>query len=136
MPFGSSKPSEQLRPGAGPPRGIRVGGQARTETVITDKNTGDERRIIEERVFGPKAVGEAYGMVGAERSTGMSIAFQTVTTRCWIQMPCEPNTKDAASVADFCWSFVEDQLARQAVESKGILETLAAAKEKYEGKRK
>lgn len=114
----------------------QVKGRAVVETTVTNRDTGAERVRREERSFGYRSFDGPHATVSAGHGTNMSIAYQSVSTQASIQMPCQPTEAAAREMMDFCWSFVESELAERAAWSKEILGVMAEAKEKYESKKR
>ena len=113
---------------------VQARGSVVTTTRVSDQTTGAESSRDESRPTAAVTFDQPHAVVSVEHSTTMSANFQTVVSRCAVQLPVQAT--DSAICAGFnrSWALVEQELARRAGWAQEVLETLGEARKASERK--
>lgn len=113
---------------------VQARGSLRTVTTVSNKLTGALSERDESRPMATKTFAGTPAQVGVEHSSSMCISYQTVVSKCSIQLPVEANDDAISDGFSHAWAIVEQELAQRAAWAKEVLDTLVEAKAAAEGK--
>lgn len=112
----------------------RARGSLISTAKVVDKTTGEESSVEEVRPLAEATFDGPHAMISVEHGTSMSINFQSVTSRCSIQLPVAANEGAIEQGFQQGWATVEMELAGRAAWCKEVLETLCEARKQGERK--